>query len=50
MKKRNRMNQVIDTIDLGQVCQHSKKNRKSNVHGPRNLKIHFIFLNRPRIY
>ena len=26
------------------MCQHRKKNRKSNVHSPRNLKIHLIFL------
>ena len=31
-------------IHSGQVCQHRKKNRKSNVHSPRNLNIHLIFL------
>ena len=26
------------------MCQHRKKNRKSNVHSPRNLKMHLNFL------
>ena len=30
-------------IHSGQVCQHRKKNRKSNVYSSRNLKIHLMF-------
>ena len=37
---------IAETVNIhsGKVCQHRKKNRKSNVHSPRNLKIHQIFL------
>ena len=45
LTNKQRMLYFSGTVNIhsGQVCQHRKKKRKSNVHSPQNWKIHLIF-------